>query len=185
MSISQNLKYSGNEKEKEDIQTESYLTIANLYYKMKDYDHTLETLGKIKELQVESDSGLSNYQIQGLYRYAQTYEMQGNRESAITYLARINKPTTAQTNDETILAKSLLHLGRLYFKEGTLNLSLDYLLKFYRKSKTIETKELMDIARVNLGMIKGTEGMEDYINLIKNNDYDKFLKDKLEYKQSS
>ena len=185
MGISANLKDSGNEKEKEDIQTESYLTIANLYYKMKDYDHTLETLGKIKELQVESDSGLSNYQIQGLYRYAQTYEMQGNRESAITYLARINKPTTAQTTDDTILAKSLLHLGRLYFKEGTLNLSLDYLLKFYRKSKTIETKELMDIARVNLGMIKGTEGMEEYINQIKNNDYDKFLKDKLEYKQSS
>ena len=44
---------------KEDIQTESYLNIANLYYKMKDYDHTLETLGKIKELQMESDSGLS------------------------------------------------------------------------------------------------------------------------------
>ena len=111
--------------------------------------------------------------------------MQGNRENAIAYLARINKPSTTQTTDDTILAKSLLHLGRLYFNEGTLNSSLDYLLKFYRKSKTIETKELMDIARVNLGMIKGTEGMEEYINQIKNNDYDKFLKDKLEYKQSS
>lgn len=59
LGISKFLKDNSNEKEKEDIQTESYLNIANLYYKMKDYDHTLETLGKIKELQMESDSGLS------------------------------------------------------------------------------------------------------------------------------
>ena len=183
--IAGNLKDKGNDKINENTQTESYLKIANLYYKMKDYENTIKTLEKIEELQSDNENGLSNYQIQGLYRYAQTYEMQGDREKAIAYLARINKPNNTQNTDDTILAKSLLHLGRLYFREGTLNLSYDYLNKFYRKSKTIETKELMDIARVNLGMIKGTESIEDYINLIKQNDYDKFLKDKLEYKQSS
>ena len=46
---------------------------------------------------------------------------------------------------------------------GTLELSHKFLNKFYRKSKNIETKELLDIARVNLGMIDGTQGKEDYI----------------------
>jgi hypothetical protein len=43
----------------------------------------------------------------------------------------------------------------------------------------------MDIARVDLGMIDGTQGMEDYINKIKNNSYEQFLKNKLEYNSSS
>ena len=90
-----------------------------------------------------------------------------------------------QTTDDTILAKSLLHLGRLYFKAQTYELSHKYLNKFYRKSKTIETKELMDIARVNLGMIEGTQGIEDYIDKIKNNNYGEFLKYKLEYNNNS
>ena len=43
----------------------------------------------------------------------------------------------------------------------------------------------MDIARVNLGMIDGTQGMEDYIDKIKNNSYEEFLKYKLEYNNQS
>ena len=43
----------------------------------------------------------------------------------------------------------------------------------------------MDIARVNLGMIEGTQGMEDYIDKIKNNNYGEFLKYKLEYNNNS
>jgi hypothetical protein len=111
--------------------------------------------------------------------------MQGSNENAIAYLEHIDKVSGNQTTDDTILAKSLLHLGRLYFKAQTYELSHKYLNKFYRKSKTIETKELMDIARVDLGMIDGTQGMEDYINKIKNNSYEQFLKNKLEYNSSS
>ena len=111
--------------------------------------------------------------------------MQGNRDYAIAYLEHIDKAANTQATDDTILAKSLLHLGRLYFKAGTFELSHKFLNKFYRKSKTIETKELMDIARVNLGMIDGTQGMEDYIDKIKNNNYGEFLKYKLEYNNNS
>ena len=111
--------------------------------------------------------------------------MQGNNENAIAYLEHIDKASNTQTTDVTILAKSLLHLGRLYFKAGTFELSHKFLNKFYRKSKTIETKELMDIARVNLGMIDGTQGMEDYIDKIKNNNYGEFLKYKLEYNNNA
>ena len=49
--------------------------------------------------------------------------MQGNNENAIAYLEHIDKASNTQTTDDTILAKSLLHLGRLYFKAGTFELS--------------------------------------------------------------
>ena len=45
--------------------------------------------------------------------------MQGNRDYAIAYLEHIDKGGNNQATDDTILAKSLLHLGRLYFKAGT------------------------------------------------------------------
>ena len=97
--------------------------------------------------------------------------MQGNRDYAIAYLEHIDKGGNNQATDDTILAKSLLHLGRLYFKAGTYELSHKFLNKFYRKSKNLDTKELLDIARVNLGMIDGTQDMESYINKIKNKTY--------------
>ena len=49
--------------------------------------------------------------------------MQGNRDYAIAYLEHIDKAANTQATDDTILAKSLLHLGRLYFKAGTYELS--------------------------------------------------------------
>ena len=43
------------EKENEDKKTETYLKISNLYYRIADYDHTIETLAKIAN--IKSDSG--------------------------------------------------------------------------------------------------------------------------------
>ena len=43
------------EKENEDKKTETYLKISNLYYRINDYEHTLETLSKIAD--IKSDSG--------------------------------------------------------------------------------------------------------------------------------
>ena len=63
--------------------------------------------------------------------------MQGNRDYAIAYLEHIDKGGSTQASDDTILAKSLLHLGRLYFKAGTYELSHKFLNKFYRKSKNL------------------------------------------------
>ena len=54
--ISGNLKEGGmGEKENEDKKTETYLKISNLYYRINDYEHTLETLSKIAD--IKSDSG--------------------------------------------------------------------------------------------------------------------------------
>jgi tetratricopeptide (TPR) repeat protein len=58
--ISPNLKEGGlTEKENEDKKTESYLKISNLYYRMKDYDNVIETLGKIPNIKSENESNLS------------------------------------------------------------------------------------------------------------------------------
>ena len=54
--ISSHLKEGGmGEKENEDKKTETYLKISNLYYRIADYDHTIETLSKIAN--IKSDSG--------------------------------------------------------------------------------------------------------------------------------
>ena len=111
--------------------------------------------------------------------------MQGNRDYAIAYLEHIDKAANTQATDDTILAKSLLHLGRLYFKAGTFELSHKFLNKIQRKSKNIDTKELLNIARVNFGMIDGTQDMESYINKIKSETYDRFLKTKIECSQQN
>lgn len=88
---------------------------------------------------------------------------------------------SSQTADDNIYAKSLLHLGRLHFKESNLESSYRNLNKFFKKAKTIDDKELLDIARVNLGMIRGTQGISDYIKTIQSTDYQGFLKMKLKY----
>lgn len=87
------------------------------------------------------------------------------------------------SNLELIIAKSALHLGRLTFKE-TPGASEDYLKKFYQKVKGADNKEFIDIGRVNLGMLNGTNKFEDYKKDIKNMDYKQFLATKPEYKKN-
>lgn len=53
--------------------------------------------------------------------------------------------------------------------------------KFFKESRKHESKELLDLARVNLGMIKGTKGMDDLIKMMKTSNYQDFLKTKLKY----
>ena len=60
--ISGNLKEGGmGEKELEDKKTETYLKISNLYYRIKDYDKTIETLAKIAN--IKSDAGESTLSV--------------------------------------------------------------------------------------------------------------------------
>lgn len=75
----------------------------------------------------------------------------------------------------------MLHLGRLHFRENSLDSSEKNLTKFFKKAKNFESKELLDIGRINLGMIKATRGMKDYIDMINNTDYNEFLGMKLKY----
>ena len=65
-SISDNLKEGGmGQKENEDKKTETYLKISNLYYRINDYEHTIETLAKIAN--IKSDSGDSTLTVRNYY----------------------------------------------------------------------------------------------------------------------
>ena len=48
-----------NEKEIEDMKTEAYLKIANIYYIMKDYDNTIATLDLVPNIKSEDYSSLT------------------------------------------------------------------------------------------------------------------------------
>lgn len=116
------------------------------------------------------------------FHYAKTYEAQGDIIEAISHLKEIdNKEKQNNTNDDEIYAKSLLNLGRLYFQQLDLKNSGYFLLKFFNKTKNSTNKKLLDIASVNLGMIRGSQSMNDYIKLINNSEYEDFLKLKLKY----
>ena len=67
------------------------------------------------------------------------------------------------------------------FQKGNLEDSYKFLNKFFKKAKNVGDKKLLDIARVNLGMIRGSQGMNEYIKLINNTEYSDFLKMKLKY----
>jgi tetratricopeptide (TPR) repeat protein len=117
-----------------------------------------------------------------LYLLAETYEAQGLYEKAIENLNEIEKiDISAATTEDIIYAKSLLHLGRLHYRENHLELSEKNLNKFFKKAKNIDNKELLDIARINLGMIRGTQGFNDFVSLMSNTHYSDFLKLKLKY----
>ena len=86
---------------------------------------------------------------------------------------------------DLIIAKAHLHLGRLMFATHSGSHSaFTSLQSFYKKVKSADNKELIDIGRVNLGMYKGTEKMDEFKEQIKTLDYKKFLSNKLEYKQN-
>lgn len=59
MKITQSSNEKNDNKDNEDIKTETYLNIANLYYKKQDYDNTIKTLDKIPELKDIGDKGLN------------------------------------------------------------------------------------------------------------------------------
>ena len=120
--------------------------------------------------------------IKAEFHYAKTYEAQGDIIEAISHLKEIDKTENQNSsNDDEIYAKSLLNLGRLYFQQLNLKDSGFYLLKFFNKTKNSTNKKLLDIASVNLGMIRGSQAMNDYIKLINNSEYEDFLKLKLKY----
>ena len=118
-----------------------------------------------------------------MYLYAQTYEALEQHHKAIDFLNRIktNDSSAQTTGEDNIYAKSLLNLGRLHYKRGEFDLSYRNLKQFINKAKSSENKELLDIGRVNIGMINGTQQMKNYIELIKTSNFNDFLKMKLKY----
>jgi tetratricopeptide (TPR) repeat protein len=113
---------------------------------------------------------------------AETKEQQGRYRDAIEELIRINTiQLDSKVNDENIFAKTHLNLGRLFYKLGNLTESAVNLERFFKKAKTSDSKELLDIARVNYGMIKATQNMDSHIKKMVTTDYKEFLRLKLKY----
>ncbi len=163
-----------------------YLKIANMHFKMKLYDDTIENLKNLDKLFKQENLSDSNnmYAIKGLYLYAKAYEAKEDYDKSIHYLSLITKnrnQANMQGSDENIYSKAYLDLGRLNFKLNNLDLAYENLRSFLRREKGTDNKELFDIGRVNSGMIRATQGMKDYIDMIKNVSVKEFLGLKLKY----
>jgi len=66
--------------------------------------------------------------------------------------------------------------------QGNLNNAKSFLQSFHKEANKINNNEmLLDLARVNLGMILGTMGKEEYIRMINQSSFNDFLKLKLKY----
>jgi len=57
--ITEKNKAGFNEKEIEDMKTEAYLKIANIYYVIKDYDNTIATLDHVPNIKAEDYTSLT------------------------------------------------------------------------------------------------------------------------------
>jgi tetratricopeptide (TPR) repeat protein len=120
--------------------------------------------------------------MKGLFLYAQTHEAQEQYNKAIECLNIIEKiENSMQSSEDNIYEKSLLNLGRLHFRQNNLELAFKNLKAFFKKAKSTDNKELLDIGRVNLGMIRGTQAMKEYVEMTKLNDFNAFLKMKLKF----
>ena len=59
--------------------------------------------------------------------------------------------------------------------------SHDNLSMFFKESKKLDTKELLDLSRVNLGMIKGQQGLENFKKSMNESNFLSFVGLKLKY----
>ncbi len=72
-------------------------------------------------------------------------------------------------------AEACLKLGLLEFQNGNMQSSVNYFEKeFFEKAKELQDRRLMDIGRLNTGVVKGLNGLDLYKDIIKNN-YPAFL----------
>ena len=75
-------------------------------------------------------------------------------------------------------------MGRLHYKQGSLNTAKSFLQNFFKEARKLDNKEtLLDLARVNQGMILGTMAKEEFIRLVTQSTFGDFLKLKLKYFQ--
>lgn len=63
--------------------------------------------------------------------------------------------------------------------------SHENLTTFFKESKKLDTKELLDLSRVNLGMIKGQMSFENYKKLLNESSFLNFVGMKLKYHADS
>lgn len=184
----------------EESKIDIYLKVSDLYYNLNDYKTSEDYLEKadilINNRQLHSDSNVQyniykikyllfvykNLKLICLYQSALTYEAQEEYAKAIDKLNYIGHiPSESIGHGENYYTKSFLMLGRLYYKQNNLEMSDKNLFNFFKESKKNDDKELLELARVNLGMVKGTIGLNNLKNLTKKTDYNDFLKMKLKF----
>lgn len=119
--------------------------------------------------------------------YAQTYEKQGELNIAKGYYMKVSEcESSTEQNLELLKAESALHFAIINFKDkNSSSTAQQSLQQFSKKAKSNDHKEYIDLARVNLGMFDGTYKLEEYKKQIQSYDYNKFLGEKLTYKNSS
>lgn len=164
-------------------QVDVYLKVANLNYQLHNYQETLDCIQILKDF-ISSSGGENirnnnSYQLKCYFLSAQTYEKLNDYDKAITELKKVETiEKSTSSSEDPIYAKSFLNLGRLFFRQEDYKQASTNLSTFFNQAKKIDN-ELLDLARVNLGMVNGTQNTEEYIKKIRNSDFKDFLNLKL------
>ena len=152
-----------------------------MHSKLGDNRATLESLNTLSDAIEKASNKVNNqsYQLKCHYLFAMTYEAEGEYEKAINELKKIeNMDKSALGSEETVYARSFLNLGRLHFRNNNLDDASNKLLLFFNNAKKINN-EILDLARVNLGMINGAQAFDNHIKHIKETGFDNYLNMKL------
>jgi len=98
---------------------------------------------------------------------AQTYEVVGDVDSAIQQLELLLS-VAAEAGELQVQAQACLNLGLLYSEGDAYQLSVQLLERHFHLARQLSDRDLVDAARVILGMARGNGKLPQYVRVLCN-----------------
>ncbi len=165
-----------------DIEAECEEQIGMIYENQGELDRAIEQRKKFLELCTES--GNKEKQIEAHQKLAETFSKADDTQNAIKHLTNVLTLCNEDQQKDEPQAEATLKLGLLYYKEGpkhSIKNAAEYLgthFSFIRHGDKKNSRQI-DLARVNLGIVKANQQLQNYKAMITNPDK---LKDLVEWK---
>jgi len=95
---------------------------------------------------------------------AKSLQSLGDRKGAIENLEQYLELSKAM--DPQGQARAYCLLGNILYQEEDIDGAVLYFEKFFEVARTLQDSQLLDTARVNLGIARGMAKMESFLNLV-------------------
>ena len=137
---------------------------------MEDLDRAVEYVEKFLNI-CKSDSGGGKMEKKKKLtgkahkKLAELHSKLGNGSAAIRNLEALLN-IAFEDNNKQGQAEAALKLGLLNFKEGLIPTSVNYLQKHFDLARHMGNENLIDAARVNLGIAQASTSIDKYLKLV-------------------
>lgn len=73
---------------------------------------------------------------------------------------------TARGGDQQGAAMAACSLGNMFYEQKDLEQAVSYFERFFEIARTLKDRKMLDVARVNLGIARGTLRMDAYMSTV-------------------